>query len=261
MLKLFIPLVIATVAWCADAPKPAIRPAKTVVLFNGKNLDGWYTWLRENKYADPNHVFSVKDGMLRISGEEWGGVATKQSYRDYHLVVEWRWGGPNHGERKERARDSGILVHGIGEDGAAGGIWLESIESQVIEGGSGDFILVAGKGKPAMTAEVRTDASGETFWKKGGELRTRDSGRFNWYGRDPEWKDQLGFRGKQDVEKPVGEWNRQEVIADGDTLTNILNGVVVNHGTKCSLREGKIQLQSEAAEIWIRKVELRPLGR
>lgn len=261
MLKFFIPLVVAAVAWCADVPKPAIRPSGAILLFNGKNLDGWYTWLRENKYEDPHHVFSVRDGMLRISGEEWGGVATRQSYRDYHLIVEWRWGGPNWGERKEHARDSGILVHGIGEDGAASGVWLESIESQVIEGGTGDFILVAGKGKPTMTAEVRTDASGETFWKKGGELRTRDSGRFNWYGRDPEWKDQLGFRGRQDVEKPLGEWNRQEVIADGDTLTNVLNGVVVNHGTKCSLSEGKIQLQSEGAEIWIRKVELRPLER
>jgi len=261
MMKFLVPLVAAAVAWCTDVPKTAIRPADTVSLFNGKNLDGWYTWLRDHKYEDPNHVFWVKDGMLRISGEEWGGVATKQSYRDYRLIVEWRWGGPNRGDRKDRARDSGILVHGIGEDGAASGVWLESIESQVIEGGTGDFILVAGKGRPTMTAEVRTDARGETFWQKGGELRTRDRGRFDWYGRDPEWKDVLGFRGKQDVEKPVGEWNRQEVIADGDTLRNILNGGVVNHGAKCSPSSGKIQLQSEGAEIWIRKVELRPLER
>jgi len=40
-----------------------------------------------------------------------------------------------------------------------------------------------------------------------------------------------------------------------------LNGVVVNRGTKCSPNEGKIQLQSEGAEIWIRKVELKPLDR
>lgn len=261
MLKLMVPLLIATIAWSADGPKAATRPTRTVTLFNGKNLDGWYTWLRENKYEDPNHVFSVKDGVLHISGKEWGGVATKQAYRDYHLIVEWRWGGPNWGERKDRARDSGILVHGIGEDGAASGVWLESIESQVIEGGSGDFILVAGKGKPSMTAEVRIDSRGETYWVKSGEVRTRDSGRFNWFGRDPEWKDDLGFRGKQDIEKPVGQWNRQEVIADGDKLTNMLNGVVVNVGTKCAPNEGKIQLQSEGAEIWIRKVELRPLSR
>jgi hypothetical protein len=258
-MKTLVSILVGAVAWCAEIPSAAVRPAQVVQLFNGKNLDGWYTWLRDNKYEDPAHVFSVQDGMLRISGEEWGGVATRQSYRDYHLVVEWRWGGPNHDKRKDRARDSGILVHGNGEDGAASGVWLESIESQIIEGGTGDFILVAGKTRPSLTAEVRTDAKGETYWEKGGESRTRDRGRFNWYGRDPEWKDVLGFRGARDVEKPVGEWNRQEVIADGDNLTNIVNGAVVNRASRSSLTEGKIQLQSEGAEIWVRKVELRPL--
>ena len=52
----------------------------------------------------------------------------------------------------------------------------------------------------------------------------------------------LGFRGKRDVEKPAGEWNRMEVICDGDTITNIVNGYVVNVGTKSSLTEGKIHV-------------------
>ena len=96
-----------------------ITPTKKIVLFNGRNLDGWYTWLKENKYEDPKKVFSVANGAIRaMSGEEWGGVATKQMYRDYHFIVEWKWGGPAHGDRAEKARDSGILVHGIGEDGA-----------------------------------------------------------------------------------------------------------------------------------------------
>src|SRR5581483_2972203 len=72
----------------------------------------------------------------------------------------------------------------------------------------------------------------------------------NWWGRDPAWKDVLGFRGRNDVEKPAGEWNRMEVICDGDTITNILNGYVVNIGTRSSLTEGKIQFQSEGAEIF-----------
>ena len=97
-------------------------------------------------------------------------------------------------------------------------------------------------------------------WRsKGGKPVTRQRGRFNWYGRDPEWKDQLGFRGREDVEKPVGEWNVQEVIAAGDTLTNIVNGVVVNRATGAKPSQGKLQIQSEGAEIWIRKVELRPI--
>jgi hypothetical protein len=246
-------------AAAAENPKPAIRPSATIQLFNGRDLDGWYKWLRDHHYEDPNGVFTVRDGMIRISGEEWGGIATRDTYRDYRLVVEWKWGSATWGNRKERARDSGILVHGSGEDGAASGVWLESIESQVIEGGCGDFILVAGKSKPSMSAEVRTDARGETYWQAGGEVRLRDSGRFNWYGRDPEWKDVLGFRGANDVEHPSGEWNRQEIIAAGDTLTNIINGVVVNKGFRASRTEGKIQLQSEGAEIFIRKVELQPL--
>jgi hypothetical protein len=235
----------------------AIAPAEKIVLFNGKNLDNFYTWLVDDKYQDPKHVFTVQDGVIRVSGEEWGGLTTKNAYRDYHLIVEWRWGGPNLGSRAGRARDSGILVHGIGEDGAHQGIWLESIESQIIEGGAGDFIMVEGKGRPSMTASVR-ELAGQPYWDEKGTPKTLDKGRFNWFGRDPNWKDELGYRGPKDVEKPMGEWNRQEVIAAGDTITNIVNGVVVNKGYRANPRAGKIQLQSEGAEIYYRRVELLP---
>ncbi len=92
-----------------------------------------------------------------------------------------------------------------------------------------------------------------------GASRTPDGGRFNWWGRDPGWKDVLWFRGHDDVEKPPGEWNRMEVICDGDSITYIVNGCVVNAGTKASLTAGKILFQSEGAEIFFRKIEVRPL--
>jgi hypothetical protein len=237
-----------------------IVPSKPIALFNGKNLDHFYTWLVKHKLEDPAHVFSVVSGQLRISGEEWGGLTTKDSYRDYHLIVEWRWGGPNLGERAGHARDSGILIHGVGEDGAHQGIWLESIESQIIEGGPGDFIMVDGKGRPSMTATVR-EVGGQPYWDEKGTPKTMDRGRFNWYGRDPKWTDTLGYRGPQDVEKPLGEWNVQEVIVSGDTITNLVNGVVVNKGYKVNPTAGKIQIQSEGAEIFFRRIELLPLKR
>jgi neutral ceramidase len=240
--------------------REAVTPTQEISLFNGHDLDGWYTWLKENKYEDPKKVFSVRDGMIRISGEEWGGIATRKSYRDYHLVVEWKWGGPTYGERTGKARDSGILVHARGEDGAYSRTWLESIESQVIEGGTGDFIMVGGRRQPSLTVQVREGANGEVYWQEGGKPVTRDKGRFNWYGRDPEWKDQMGFRGRQDVESPTGEWNRSEVICEGDSIKTMLNGKVVNYGTNSSHTFGKIQLQSEGAEILIRRVELLPLA-
>jgi len=238
---------------------PQLKTRQPIFAFNGKDLAGFYTYLREHKYADPARVFTVHDGMIHISGEEFGGLTTRDEFQDYHLIAEWKWGERTWAPRKESARDSGILLHCVGPDGAAMGNWMQSQECQIIEGGCGDFIMVPGLSKPSLTCETRTDSHGQWYFEKGGTPVTRDSGRFNWWGRDLAWKDSLGFRGKRDVEKPAGQWNRMEAVCDGDTITNIVNGYVVNAGTKSSLTKGKIIFQSEGAEIFFRKIEIRPL--
>jgi hypothetical protein len=238
---------------------PSIRSGEPIFRFNGKNLTGFYPYVRDRGRVDPKHVFSVRDGMIDISGEEFGGLTTEDEFQDYHLITEWKWGERTWTPRKTSARDSGILVHCVGPDGAAGGNWMESQECQVIEGGCGDFILVAGRSKPSMTCETRSGPDRQYYFEKGGKPVTLSSVRYNWWGRDPAWKDVLGFRGRRDVEKPAGEWNRMEVVCDGGSITTILNGYVVNIGTNSSLTRGKILLQSECAEILFRKVEVRPL--
>jgi Domain of Unknown Function (DUF1080) len=248
----------------ADVPSfardvPAIRSGEPIFRFNGRDLTGFYPYLRGRGRDDPNKVFTVRDGMICVSGQEFGGLTTRDEFQDYHLVVEWKWGERTWAPRKDKTRDSGILVHCVGEDGAAGGNWMESQECQVIEGGTGDFIMVGGKGKPSLTCETRVGPDGQLYFEKGGKAITRDSGRFNWWGRDPSWKDKLGFRGARDVEKQAGEWNHMEIVCDGDSITTILNGYLVNVGTRSSLTRGKILIQSEGAEILARKVEVRPL--
>jgi Domain of Unknown Function (DUF1080) len=239
---------------------PEVRTGEPILKFNGKDLTGFYTYLHDSKYDDPKKVFSVKDGALVISGEEFGGLTTRDEFRDYVLIVEWKWGDRTFGSRRQKARDSGLLLHCVGADGAAGGNWMESQECQIIEGGCGDFIMVGGNGnKPSLTCETRHGSDGQLYFEKGGKSETRDSARYNWWGRDPAWKDVLGFRGARDVEKPAGDWNRMEVICDGDSITNIVNGYVVNAATKSSLSKGKIIIQSEGAEILFRKIEIRPL--
>jgi hypothetical protein len=113
----------------------------------------------------------------------------------------------------------------------------------------------------SLTCETVKDRDGENVWKKGAPRTTFKRGRINWYGRDPDWKDVLGFRGKEDVEKPVGEWNRLEAICEGGHITNIVNGVVVNEGFDAFPSAGKILIQTEKAELFVRKWDLWPLGK
>lgn len=238
---------------------PHFRSGEPVFAFNGKDLTGFYSYLHDHKYDDPDKVFTVRDGMIHISGKEFGGLTTRDEFSNYHLIAEWKWGTKTWRPREKSARDSGILLHCVGPDGAAGGHWMESQEFQIIEGGCGDLLMVGGLGKPSLTSEVRYGSDRQPYYEKGGKSVTMNSGRINWWGRDPAWKDVLGFRGSRDVEKPSGEWNRIEAICDGDTITNIVNGYVVNVGTKSSHVKGKLMFQSEGAEIIFRKIEIRPL--
>src|SRR5439155_11166233 len=142
-------------------------------------------------------------------------------FENYHLIVEYKWGQKTYPPREKRARDSGILLHCVGEDGAASGSWMESVECQMIEGGTGDIILVSGKSKPSIKSEVeyRETPPGskemQAYYKSGGETKTFKGGRINWSGHDPSWTDTVGFRGKDDVEKKHGEWNTVECVCDG----------------------------------------------
>jgi hypothetical protein len=255
-----------SILFVSGSASQVTTPREVIRLFNGKDLTNFYTYLGPpmkgaapyGKNHDPEKVFTVQDGMIRVSGKVFGGLTTEREYENYHLLVEFRWGKQTWPPRENRSRDSGILLHCVGDDGAAGGVWMESIECQIIEGGTGDFILVRGKGMPSLTVESE-ERGGQLYYKPGAAAQTKSSGRFNWYGRDPAWKDVLGFRGAQDVEKPAGEWNTVECVCDGDKITNIVNGTVVNMGTKASPAKGKILFQSEGAEVLFRKIELRPV--
>lgn len=271
-------LALATLA-LALSPVPsalaAYQKGGTVIqLFNGRDLTNFYTWLVDHHYQDPNRVFTVVnrvDGApaIRVSGQDYGAFITKEPFSDYRLVVEFKWGTETWGNRKDRSRDSGILLHCQGRDGNTkpdfNGPWMMSQECQIIEGGVGDFIMVAGTDEsgnriqPKLTATVRKEGRANVYDPTQPAVEFTNGGRVDWYGRDPEWKDVIGFRGRQDVESPYGQWTRLEVVCDGSTITNIVNGKVVNKGTNSSLTRGKIIFQSEGAEIYFRKIEIIPL--
>jgi len=252
----------------------AISPAGIVNLLADPSLAGFTAHLNPtvSLSADPKKIWAIgEDGVMQVSGEGMGYLRTKQAYRDYHLVIDYQWGERTLATRADRARDCGLLLHAFGPDGAFGNTWMSCIEAQLIEGGSGDILVLAAKegdGPPAatkVTAEVKMDRDGEPVWTKGAAKVTfpaegKTMARINWRDRDPDWADVKGYRGPKDIENPLGEWNRLEVICAGASIRILLNGELVNEVTDCHPAAGFIGLQSEFAACAIRRFELHPLG-
>lgn len=133
---LLIFIFIATSAVSAQDKQKRVKnkkntPKGAIMLFNGKNLDNWVFYLKDQK-VDPAKVFTVKDGLINITGDPFGYMRTKDSYSDYQLHVEWRW--------PAEATNSGVFVHAQPPDT----IWIKTFECQLSAGNAGDFVCMGG---------------------------------------------------------------------------------------------------------------------
>jgi Domain of Unknown Function (DUF1080) len=237
-------------------------------LFNGNDLRGWDTYVGpaydtiEKKFSglpvglntDPDRVFSVikEDGKaaIRISGEKFGGISTQQSFKNYHLRLEFKWGKLKWHPKRNAKRDSGLLYHAVGDHGADGGFWMRSQEFQIQEGDCGDYWGVAG-GIADVPAVRKSD--NRFVYTRGAELLTfREKG--------PQGRNCVK---DPNAEKPTGEWNVIDLYCFGDTSVHVVNGQVtmilynlrqLEKDREIPLTEGKIQLQSEGAEIFYRNL-------
>lgn len=250
-------------------PQSAWKP-----LFSGKDLSGWDTYLGpsfdslQNKMSgkpvglnhDPNRVFTVvkEDGekVIRISGEGFGAISTKETFANYHLKLMFKWGQLKWPPKKNQKRDSGVLYHSVGTYGADFGFWMRSQEFQVQEGDCGDYWGVAGGIEDIHASK---DQQGEYVYDPKGPLLT-----FSATGK-------VGRHCKKypDAEKPTGEWNTIELYCHGDTSVHVVNGVVnmillhsrqSENGKEIPLTRGKLQLQSEGAEIFYKQIMIRPIA-
>ena len=108
-------------------------------LFNGKDISGWYSFLKtKGKSNDQDTVFSVNNGLLKITGKEFGYIVTEKTFTDFHLVVEFKWGEKKYPPRENRVRDNGICYYVVPTDK----VWPRSVECQIQEGDCGDFWLI-----------------------------------------------------------------------------------------------------------------------
>lgn len=133
-------------------------------LFNGKDLDDWTFFLDDKDGpVDPSDVWSVKDGVIRCSGEPFGYLRTKKTYRNFKLTVEWRW--------PEEPGNSGVFFRIYGEDK----LWPMCAEAQLMHERAGDLIAF---GRELEGGEQDGDIS---FLGRPGESLEKEPGEWNRY--------------------------------------------------------------------------------
>ena len=164
-------ILVSTISPAADA----ITPDTIIDLLK---TEGHTVNLNEasSLSQDPSEIWKLnEEGQLDVSGEGMGYIRTNRAYRDYHLVVEYMWGERTLATRADRARDCGFLIHAYGTDGAYGKTWMSCIEAQLIEGGSGDILVLGSKQEDGsidptrVTATVTRDRDGEPVWDPEGK--------------------------------------------------------------------------------------------
>src|SRR5438270_4907063 len=204
-------------------------------LFNGKDLDGWDTWLgKPNKgkdvvglNKDPKKVYTVveADGKpaIRISGEIFGALTSKQEHENYHLKLEFKWGEKKWPPREKDVRDSGLLYHCVGPHGAAGTYWMRSQECQIQEHDCGDYWSVAGARVDVEAKPVSGKPFSAIKYEKGG---TRYTVPRQFKTADGKARTDPRIIKSPDNEHPTGEWNTIELLTVGGTSVHVVNGKV-----------------------------------
>ncbi len=234
---------------CSTATIPAqIAPAipahqALTPLFDGRDLSRFDTFIRGRSLnQDPSHVFLVEHGVIHVSGHEMGYLITKQSFNRFYLRAEFKWGEGTFGERTGQARDSGILYSIQSENK----VWPRSVEFQIKEGETGDFWMTDGAALTGADGKRVTGPPGSAL-------------NIGHIGKGPT-ENTIGFRNSSgELERPHGEWNTLDLVVDGNTIRQYVNGKLANVGTDPFPTEGKILFQSEGAEIFFRNLQIAPL--
>ena len=210
------------------------------------------------------NVFSVQmqqgEPVLRISGEIYGCLFTKQDFRNYDLKLKVKWGTQKWAPRLNEPRDSGILYNSQGECGVDyWHSWMLSQEFQVSEpqqgNAMGDFWCIANS-----SADIRAayNASHDTlkFSPTAAPVRMGNG--------------KSGFcQAAASYSAPAGEWTELELLnvngqslhlVNGHVVLAVNNSAYVANGQRQPLTQGKIQLQSEAAEVFYKDILIKPLA-
>lgn len=242
-------------AGCGDNSR---RP----VLFDGRDLAGWSSWLQvSGRDNDRLGLFRVDDGMIHVLGVdllpgqfEFGYLETVGEYEDFRLHFEYLWGprrfvswGP----------DSGMFVGVVGPDA----VWPRSLECQVAGTDTGSVYVFD---RATIATTIDPGAPAPTY---------RDGGQPYVAPRiaSPDFA-----RIAHDVTvDSLTDWNAVDVTAVGGDVEIVVNGHTTFRGSHMlqpdpdaldepakdiPLTRGRIAIQNEGNEVFYRNLEIELLG-
>lgn len=213
-----------------------------------KNVNDMFTVIQENN-----------ENVLKVTGEYYGCVFTKETFKNYRLKLKVKFGTKKWEPRTDKLMDAGVLYHSQGKAGVDyWRAWMLSQEFQIMEGHFGDYWNIA-------NAAIDIKA----YIPEGAMNAVADeSQQFIPFGTHTE---NMGFcMRKMRAETPNNDWTEIELVCFEGKSLHIINGKVVMvlqnsryfDGEKfMPLIEGKIQLQSEAAEVYYKGIKIKPINK
>ncbi len=202
-------------------------PKKAAVDMFAPESAGTVTWtaFSEDDGTRLEDVWKISPESIVCKGTPLGYLRTEQDFTDFILELEWRW-------PKDQPGKGGVLIRTTGKDK----IWPKSLEAQINAGGAGDFWGLDGYRLTGPKERMKT-------------LETDQFGKLT------------NLSKTEASERKAGEWNRYEIVAQGDKVTLKINDHVVNETTTCDVIPGKICLTSEGSEIHFRNVKITVLDK
>lgn len=199
-----------------------------------------------------------EDIIVRISGEYYGCLFTKEEYKNYHFQLKYKWGEKKWVPRENKLMDSGILYHSIGPPGAEyWRSWMLSQEFQIMEGHTGDYWCQASSAIDIRAYKPESNLDPMAH-------KSQDYLPISMYG--PYRNYCLRSTNNENAFK---EWNTLDLYCFEDKSLHVVNGEVVmilkdsrytdENGNSVPLTKGKIQLQSEAAELYFKDIRIRKI--
>lgn len=210
----------------------SVTASAQVDLFENKNLANWHFYVDREGVA-VGDVFSFNaDGNLVCKGTPFGYLATKESYKNFKLSLEYRW------PQGVKPTNSGIFLR-IGEQPPKTFL-PKTIEVQLAHKSAGDLWGFHGMNLPAPpgSPEARfvDQDGGAVFGKQRGVKRIL-----------------------LDTENEPGNWNALDILCAEGLIVVVLNGKIVNWVVAAETAPGKIGFQSEGGPVEFRAAVLNVL--